>query len=967
MDASRVLHWQTAWRRAGLASGRRVPGQRKFYTVVAYPGTSGFLHVGHLRQYAYVDPLHRWHRMLGEQSLLPFGVHASGLPAVTFAQRVASRDPTIVAQLEEARVPPEDWSRLEEPEFAARFLGESYRAALRSLGVLFDETTYLTTVDDDYRAFVRWQFGALNASGALVQGAYFAPVCPVCGPVAVDPSETDLSSGGTAEVVRFTTVPFALADGRTLLAATLRPETVYGVTNLWLKHDETLVVWHHGSSAYLVAREGGERLVEQHGGHLGHEVPSQELIGRHVTVPFVHRSVPILASELVDPAIGTGVVMSVPAHAPADAAALRELPGDVRASLGAPPVILEVTDGGDLTASEKELLAGDGTPAERALLATGTDRLADTERLTEATERFYRLEFVRGRMTVPDLAGVPVRDARDRVAQRLHHGGGGYELQEFSMPVVCRNGHSVVIRRVPDQWFLHYGDAGWKSATKADLAGLTVSPPDYARELPAILDWFSDRPCTRRGRWLGTEFPLDPGWVIEPIADSTLYMAYFVVRRFVSTGRLRAGDLTPAFFDYVFRGVGKGEPGVEPRLQQDVREEFLYWYPLDFNVGGKEHKRVHFPAFLFTHNRLLSSELAPKGIFVTGWITGPGGEKISKKEVGGKGGRIPAIGQALARWSPDAIRLSYVMSASPAQDVVWDASLVDASAERLREVERMVREASGDGRGPPELDAWLGSRMHEVVRRIREAYAAVDLREAAELTYVAIPALLRRYYTRGGTPGTATDRLVGAWIRLLSPITPHLAEELGEGRFGGLVAVEPAPLPDEFEASPLAEAREAFLETVEADLRAVIRPAAERGEPPPEEAIFYVAPPWKATVEGWLREAIQRGEGGTIREVMDRAASHPEVVAARAEIAKYVTRVGPLVRTEAPVSPPALDEVELLRSAEGYLLRRFGFRAVSVHREEEAATFDPKNRRDRSRPGRPAFYLVARPAAGAQP
>ena len=962
MDAARYRHWQEAWAAAGLATGQRSPDRGKFYALTAYPGTSGFLHIGHLRGYLYPDALHRYHRMLGEEVLFPFGIHASGLPAVTFAQRVKDRDPAVVQQLEDAGVPRDEWTRLEDPETSARFLGESYRAVLRSVGVLVDETTYLTTVDPDYQAFIRWQFHALERAGALVRGSYSASVCPVCGPVAVDPSETDLSSGGDAEVVHYTTVPFRLEDGRVLLAATLRPETVYGVTNLWLSPHETLVVWHHGDHACVVARAGAERLVEQHGGRIGHEVLASELIGRTVEVPLRGTKVPILGSEVVVPTVGTGVVMSVPAHAPADAQALRELPETSRSRLEAPPVLLEIPNDAPLTTSEVELSAGEGTPAERALRATGVKSLRDEAALDEATERLYRLEFVRGVMSVPSLSGIAVRDARTRVVEELAKAGPSFELQEFSKPVICRNGHQVILRTVRDQWFLAYGDPEWKAKTRESIERLVTYPAEYSRELLGILDWFHDRPCIRKGRWLGTPFPLDPEWLIEPIADSTFYMAYFVVRRFVSTGRLALPQLTDAFFDYVFLGSGPGEPTVPRPLLDEVREEFLYWYPLDLNMGGKEHKRVHYPVFLYTHARLLPPELQPRGVYVHGWITGPGGTKISKKEVSSKGGRIPPVDAALESWGADALRLFYAIVASPSQDVVWGPELVDSATARLAEVERLVREAKGDSVGPPELDAWLSSSMHRVIRDIRSAYNATDLRAAAELTYVGIPALLRRYYARGGVPGQATRRLAEAWVRLLSPITPHIAEELAGGS-SGLVAASRFPSPDEFPRSETAEARETFLDRVEEDLRAVLRPAEERGEPAVEEAIFYIAEPWKATVEGWLREIVGRGETPVLRDLMARASEDPAVGAHRAELAKYVQRVAPLLRSEPPPTGSTVNELDALRSAEGYLVRRLGFPLIRVVREGEAGDLDPLGRRDRARPGRPAFYLRRRPGS----
>ena len=110
-----------------------------------------------------------------------------------------------------------------------------------------------------------------------------------------------------------------------------------------------------------------------------------------------------------------------------------------------------------------------------------------------------------------------------------------------------------------------------------------------------------------------------------------------------------------------------------------------------------------------------------------------------------------------------------------------------------------------------------------------------------------------------------------------------------------------------------------------------------------------------------MREALDGGEEPSVRSVMARAASHGELTAYRAEIPRYVQRVGPQLRGE-PVAPVPSDEVEALRSAEGYLTRRLGIPNLSVYREDEAAPHDPLGRRERARPGRPAFYLVG--AAG---
>jgi leucyl-tRNA synthetase len=958
MEASREGKWQSAWAERSLSAARWVPGQEKFFALVAYPGSSGFLHIGHLRGLAYADALHRYHRGLGHATFFPTGTHASGLPAVTFAQKVARRDPITVAQLEENGVPKSTWPDLEEPAAAARFLGQSYLQLFRRLGLLIDERAYVTTIDEDYQRFIGWQFRRLQERGALVQAPHAASVCPVCGPVSVDPSETDLSSGGDAQWIDYTTVPFRLADGRVLLAATLRPETVYGVTNLWVAPSAPLTIWHHGEQAFVVHRSGAERLVEQHGGHVGHDVNVGTLVGQTVAVPLTDRRVPILESRLVDPTVGTGVVMSVPAHAPADWLALRELPESTRDLLITPPVLVEVPSDVPLSPSERALMEGDGPPAARATRATGAVDLNAVAALEEATERLYRLEHIRGRMRAEFAGGASVEAARQGVARELHERGDSFALQAFSKPVICRNGHAVIIRRVPDQWFLHYADDGWKSETRALVERMKFFPPEYGGEMGSILDWFQDRPCTRRGRWLGTPFPFDPSWIIEPIADSTFYPAYFVLRPFVADGRIPVEGLTDALFDFVFLGLGPGEPSVAAATQAEARQAFTYWYPLDVNVGGKEHKRVHFPVFLYTHARLLPPELQPRAIFVNWWLTFTGGEKISKRHIGAKGGAIPPLESALSSYGADALRLFHLQASSPHQDFEWDPALLTAAAERLGDLERLARELSGPGSGgPPELERWLEGELHDLLERFHAAYRDFALREAAELVYVTMPARLRRYVLRGGERGGAATRFVDAWVRTMGPVTPHLAEELGQGRYDSLVAEQPLPAADEFAPAPQARAVEGFLDQVEEDLRSVLKPAAARGERP-TSVVFFVAEPWKGEVERWMWEALERKDARPlVRVVMERAKSHPEVAGSLASVPKYVERFGPLLRSEPPMTGPEFDEVAALRSCEGYFVRRFGFTSVQVVREAEAEPHDPLGRRDRARPRRPAFYL----------
>ncbi len=968
----RERRWQERWRADALGVAKAQPGRPKFSLVFAYPGTSGFMHVGHMRGYTFADMIARYHRMKGEEVFFPAGTHASGLPSVVFSGKVAKRDPDTIETLRQWGADDATLSTLEDPTHAAHFLAGTYWTVWERFGLLMDRTADVATIDPDYQQFIRWQFLRLQKLGHLVQKPYFASVCPRSGPVSVDPSETDLDRGGNAEIVTYTALPFRLPDGRFLLCATLRPETVYGVTNLWVAPGSTLREWTHGGRTYLATEEGAQKLLDQVGGEKGGTVAASSLVQALAEAPLTGEKVPVLESRLVDPQVGTGVVMSVPAHAPADWVALQEAPPEVRDPLLARAKVLLELPEASLAPSERELFKGEGPPAARAVRSIGVRDLADTEKLQEATERVYRAEHAHGVMTVLGHEGEGVEKARVRVAATATERAGALEVREFSEPVICRCGEKIIIKRVPDQWFLAYGNPEWKSRVKAHLAHMKIYPPEYAAELPGILDWFEDRPAVRQGKWLGTPFPLDTRWIIEPIADSTFYPAYYVVRRFVSSKRLSVEQLTPEFFDRVFAGEGDGESSVPTALMDEVRRDFLYFYPLDLNLGGKEHKRVHFPPFVYNHVALLPPDLRPKGILVYWWITGHKA-KLSKKDV--KGGAVPSVDRALETWGADGMRLYYAIASTSSQDVEWDEGTCARAGDRAQEVLRLLQSLLVPGTSweiPPldltsHADRWFSSTMAQAVLRVREAYEANDLRGAAETSFVEVPAMLRKYRARGGENAVLLQAAGSLWVRLVSPITPHLAEEAASGRAPGLVTGAPFPKGDELQSFPEAVAREEMIDRLEEDIASLLK----AWKSPVSDLRVFVAAKWKGVAESALRSALKAGTAPDLGSVMKALRSidalKPHLGEVPAWLKLYDLREMAAAAAASSTEPVPLlspgEELSTWRASAPYLSSKFGLKGVDVHPEEDAGAADPKGRRHRARPGRPALFLTEGPSS----
>ena len=323
--------WQERWYDARLNEAER-DGRPKFMIIFAYPGLTGYLHVGHMRGYTYVDAIARYKRMTGFNVLFPVGTHATGNGAISLAKRVKDRDQKTIDYLLANGCPPEMISQLTEPQEVVDFFNKVYvNQYWKRFGFLADWRRFTSTTNPDYGKFIQWQFRKLHEVGLLIQKPYFAPACVECGPVAVDASETDLSKGGSAETSEYTLLKFRCGD-MFLIAATLRPETVYGQTNFWVNPEVEYVKVRRNDEIWVVSRPSYDKMRYQKDGlEIVGKVPGTDLIGRVCIAPVIHREIPVLPATFVKPEVGTGLVTSVPSDAPDDWMALKLLQADEEA------------------------------------------------------------------------------------------------------------------------------------------------------------------------------------------------------------------------------------------------------------------------------------------------------------------------------------------------------------------------------------------------------------------------------------------------------------------------------------------------------------------------------------------------------------------------------------------------------------------------------------------------------------
>ena len=60
---------------------------------------------------------------------------------------------------------------------------------------------------------------------------------------------------------------------------------------------------------------------------------------------------------------------------------------------------------------------------------------------------------------------------------------------------------------------------------------------------------------------LGTRLPWDNQWLIEPLTDSTIYMSYYTIAKYLRN--MNADDLNPAFFDKVLLDIDSDDVKVD--------------------------------------------------------------------------------------------------------------------------------------------------------------------------------------------------------------------------------------------------------------------------------------------------------------------------------------------------------------------------------------------------------------------
>jgi leucyl-tRNA synthetase len=755
-DPKRIeAKWQARWAEERVFRAEDPdPSRPRFYCLEMLPYPSGRIHMGHVRNYTIGDAIARSRRMRGEQVLHVIGWDAFGLPAENAAIQNG-----------------------EEPRLWTLRNIDAMRAQLARLGIGYDWAREIATCEPAYYRWNQWFFLRMLERGLAYRAKRLLNWCESCGTVLAN----EQVIGGRCWrcdnpvtrrefeqwFLRITDYAQELLDGlegllewpekvrvmqrnwigrsegaRVLFPVegdeepievfTTRIDTIFGATYLALALEHSAVarlVRGRPEEAAVLAfvREQGGRTVEDRFGEGATKLGL--FTGRHAVNPFSGERIPIWVANFVLADVGTGAVMSVPAHDERDFAFARAYGLPVR------PVV-RPADGVPL----------DGEAMDAALPEDGVLHGSGA------------------------YSGLPSADARkhlvaDAEARGIGAGAVTYRLKDWGISRQRYWGTPIPVIHCPND-------------------GIVPVPEE---DLPVLLP--ERAPLTGEGG--------------SPLAR----MASFVETTCPRCGgpAKRDTDTMDTFIDsswYFFRYADPAN-GARPFEWARVGP----WFPVPLYIGGIEHATLHliytrFWTRMMRDLGLTTLDEPVRSLFTQGMVI-KDGAKMSKSK-----GNVVDPDLMVERYGADTTRLFSLFAAPPERDLEWSEAGVEGCYRFLGRVWRTFEKVRaqlpppgspappGAGGGEPLA---LRRKTHRTIRRVTEdlgprMHLNTTVSSIMELINAATP------LTEGELDAGARFALGEAFAtlaKLLSPLAPHLAEEIWEAMGGkGLVSLQPWPVAD---------------------------------------------------------------------------------------------------------------------------------------------------------------------------
>ena len=993
--------WRHKWDEQQIFNSDPDFSKKKYFITVAYPYPNSPQHIGHGRTYTLADAHARYMRMKGYNVLFPMGFHYTGTPILAMSRRIASGDKELLETFQYIYHVSEDVVKsFVEPIKIASYFHNEIKLGMKEMGYSIDWRREFTTIDKLYSKFISWQFNTLRKKGLIVQGSHPVGWCPKDqNPV----SQHDTIGDVEPDFNEYILIKFKLDDGYIIPTATLRPETIYGVTNLWVNPNvEYVRIQIDNNERWIVSKEAARKLeFLNHKVSIKSSIYGKEIVGKYVEAPIRKVSIPLYPASFVESDNGTGIVMSVPGHAPYDFQAIEDLKKNislhnefVSLKIDVTPITIIGSDDYYYADVNDSILI---SPAAKIINEFKVKDQEDPQ-LEKATNELYSHEYYKGKMlqNTGKYVGMPVSVAKDMIKNEIVSNGVAEIMFELiNKPVRCRCGTECVVKILNDQWFINYGDKNWKKLAHECLNKMDIVPEEIRQEFNYVIDWLRERACARKSG-LGTKLPLDEDWIIESLSDSVIYMSYYIVAKYITNNNSISEDsskliinvnnvdaLNDSFFDYIFLGNGDvrqiaAECNVSISLIESIRNEFSYFYPLDARHSGRDLVQNHLSFFIFNHVAIFTRENWPRKIVVNGSVLMEG-KKMSKSL-----GNIIPLRAAIKEHSADAIRLAMLSSAELLQDADFSFDAIKGIRSKLDDIYHMAIEYSmvkskfGSSlfssiilsEANTEIeDRWLLSRLQNHITDITVSMDKLRVRKALhDILYLLDQDL--QWYRKRITAKHRDDSLIALTltifldnrIRMLAPFAPFISEEVWEiigGKYDSIIFAG-WPIVDEDKKDPIAEESEQLIINLISDLQNILRVTKIS----PTKIIIYTSAQWKQEIYQKILEYILLENKTNFGDIMKQLVKDPETAKAKNDpklIRNMIDDIlsDPIEARNRRLKLTVFDEKFPLNDAKKLLSIESGNAQaeIIVHSEDDIQKYDPREKSKYSRPFKPAIYI----------
>ncbi len=950
--------WQDKWEQAKIFEANPDPNKEKIFITSPYPYASGTLHIGHGRSFVNGDVFARYYRAKGYNVLYPMAFHITGTPVLAISSSVKRKDPLTIERMKDyVSLHTKDQNEVEkivesfiDPWNVVNYFSQTMKIDFKSIGMSLDWRREFTTGDKIYNKFIEWQYFNLKEKGYIEKGEYPILYCPRDKNAV---GEDDISRGDELDlnINEYICIKFPFEDGF-LVASTLRPETIYGITNIWIKPNGRYVkasvykeIWFISEEAvFLLENQGKDvKILDTFKG--------EEIIGKKSADAYGIKEIPILPGDFVDTSMATGVVYSVPAHAPYDYIALLDLQKDKESikrfnlderqiELIYPIQIIDLKGFKDF-------------PAKIYCKEYNVTSQKDNEKLDRATSENYKDEYYNGVLNdkCGKYEGMKVSEAAIQVSKDLIEEN---RADKLYIPVTknlrCRCGTNVIVSILKDQWFLNFQAGDWKKKAFKCLNLMKIAPNKYRLNFENIFNWLEKRPCARK-RGLGTKLPFNQEWIIESLSDSTIYMAFYTISYKIREYQIKLEQLVPEFFDYVFLDKGdikklSKKINLEEEILKKLQREFLYWYPVDHRHTAIMHISNHLSFYIFHHVAIFPENNWPKLISLIEPLIVEG-QKMGKSK-----GNVIALADVQNKYSADLFRFYISHGADFSVCMDFRAREIESIKNHIHKFftfvsDKIIQSNNIIAKFENIKAKFSKVILSKIIKKFLEAEKAMDefnIRRYLQISFYEVFNLIQEFFrdTDDIDDFLLVFKLINAdWLKLLSLTIPHLCEELWElaGNEGFISSTIWGDfnqkhidhnLEDEFE----------YISNVIGDILNIKKIVKTQEV---HTIYLYTAPDWKKKVNNLIFS-----KKDNFVSIISELKKDKELMTNKQLISYIKTQLKDRIWEK---KTPMIDEIKSIEEYKIYMEKRVDS-SIIVNSE-----FDPKQKAIRAKPFKPALYI----------